>query len=267
MNTSPTQCDPRTTQELVNTTLTNDEDAADSIYWDAMRELHRRGTVEVFNAAKSLCESPCPVEQRIGCVILAQLGGSESPFASRSFPLVVSVMERVENLDTLASALCALGWFGDPRGVSHVLPYLDHPDSDIRYWVTHALTALREDQRSIDGLIHLSSDAAAEVRDWATCGLGSLIDRDSPAIREALIARLGDLDDIVRGEALVGLAKRQDSRVIEPLRQALEARTFSKTANDYAGEALDALENLDQYPQLLAWKMPTDRVDTTRDIS
>jgi hypothetical protein len=37
-----------------------------------------------------------------------------------------------------------------------------------------------------------------------------------------LFARLFDADDMVRGEALVGLALRKDERVIEPLIQELK---------------------------------------------
>jgi HEAT repeat protein len=251
---SEIQNDPRSTRELVNIVLaSDDEDDADSAYWNALNVLRRRGTTEVFEAARSLCESACPLEQRAGCDILSQLGGSDSPFALASFPVVLSVVRKTEDLDTLASAICALGWFGDLRGVDHVLPFLDHRDPDIRFWVTYSLTALAEDQRSIDGLIRLTTDSSVKVRDWATFGLGSLTEQDSPAIRQALVTRLGDPDDIVRGEALVGLAKRQDQRVVEPLRRALEAEIYKNMPNDYAREALDALD-LNNYPQLMKWK-------------
>lgn len=255
MNETSSQDANGSTWELVNIVLTNPvEDALDAPYWNAIRILHERGTAEGFQAARSLCESPCPFEQRMGCNILAQLGGRDMPFASASFPVVVSIIRKTEDLDTLACALCALGWFGDPRGVGEALPFLNHPYSGVRYWVTQVLTALCEDPRSIDGLICLTSDAAVEVRDWATFGLGSMTDQDTPAIRQALLARLADPDDIVRGEALVGLAKRQDQRVVEPLRQALESGIYENGISDYAGEALEALHDLEEYPQLLLWK-------------
>ena len=255
MNENQLPDDTRSNAELVNVILTsNDEDAADSAYWKAMIVLHRRGTREIFEIARTLCESSCPLEQRTGCNILSQLGGSDSPFASESFPPVVSVLDRTDDLDTVACALCAIGWLHDLRGVDHVLPFLDHPDSDIRYWVTHALTAMHDDQRSIKGLIRLTNDPCVQVRDWATFGLGSMSEQDSSAIRQALVARLDDADLIVRGEALVGLAKRQDERVVEPLTFALEEGIYTKKCvSDYAGDALDALD-LDRYPQMIKWK-------------
>lgn len=112
MPIQPIADDGRPTCELVNILLTvHDEDEADSAHWNAMRVLHRRANTEVFEAARSLCESPCPLEQRIGCNILAQLGCPEKrPFASASLPLVASVIRRADNLDTLGCALFALGW-------------------------------------------------------------------------------------------------------------------------------------------------------------
>lgn len=256
MNESMLADDARSTIELVNLILiSNDEDSADSTYWDAVWTLRRRGTVEVFESARSLCAGQCPLEQRVGCDILAQLGAPKMPFVAASFPIVVSVVTNPRNLDTLASSLSALGWLRDLRGVDYVLPYLNHSDSDIRFFVTHALTALHDDQRSIEGLTHLTTDSSTKVRDWATFGLGSIIETDTSAIRQALHSRLRDRDDIVRGEALVGLAKRQDARVIEALVKELELAQFHHTVNEFAVEALDALRDCDKYPQLAKWRI------------
>ena len=56
-----------------------------------------------------------------------------------------------------------------------------------------------------------------DCRNWATFALGALSELDSPAIREALAARLADADDEVRGEAIGGLAKRQDERAVDAI--------------------------------------------------
>ena len=78
------------------------------------------------------------------------------------------------------------------------------------------------DARAIAALIELSSDPDYDVRNWATFGLGSQIDTDTPAIREALWARLEEPEDEVRGEAWVGLARRGDVRVAAALLRELE---------------------------------------------
>jgi HEAT repeat protein len=70
-------------------------------------------------------------------------------------------------------------------------------------------------------------DADADVRDWATFGLGVLGDQDSSEIREALSRRLNDEDVDAREEALVGLAKRHDTRIVPNLIDALAESDIS----------------------------------------
>src|SRR5262249_24072368 len=68
--------------------------------------------------------------------------------------------------------------------------------------------------------IELSEDEDEDVRDWATFGLGTQIDLDTPQIREALAMRLDDSGE-AQGEAMVGLARRKEERVLKPLLEAL----------------------------------------------
>jgi hypothetical protein len=73
-----------------------------------------------------------------------------------------------------------------------------------------------------ENLLLLMDDADEDVRDWATFGLGTLGESDSPDIREALFHRLSDEDDNVRQEATAGLGTRRDQRVLPYLIQTLE---------------------------------------------
>jgi hypothetical protein len=66
-------------------------------------------------------------------------------------------------------------------------------------------------------LIKLAKDNDRDIRSWSVFGLGSQIESDSPAIREALRGALGDSDHEIRGEALVGLANRCDPAIIADL--------------------------------------------------
>jgi len=73
-----------------------------------------------------------------------------------------------------------------------------------------------------------------DTRNWATFALGSLSEEDSPAIRDALAARLSDADDEVRGEAMLGLARRVDERVVQPLQRELSGREVGTLAIEAA---------------------------------
>jgi hypothetical protein len=61
---------------------------------------------------------------------------------------------------------------------------------------------------------------------WATFGLGSQIEVNTKEIRDALFKRLGEEDDEIRGEALVGLSIRKDKRVLGPLLKELTSKTL-----------------------------------------
>jgi HEAT repeat protein len=92
----------------------------------------------------------------------------------------------------------------------------------VRFGATFALVGL-ENPEAIEAMIRLLRDANEEVRDWATFGLGSILEVDEERIRQALRDRLGDGDGDVRAEAMVGLARRGDDRVIAGLARALDA--------------------------------------------
>ena len=113
-----------------------------------------------------------------------------------------------------------------------------HPSADVRFAVATALAGF-DDDRAIAALIALTTDPDTDVRDWATFALGSQTDADSPRIRTALLERLADDDADTRGEALVGLARRHDERVVGPLLAALEAGAHGSLILEAASEIAD----------------------------
>jgi HEAT repeat protein len=151
---------------------------------------------------------------------------------------ILGLLAGEQSPPVLHSIGVALGHIGDPRAVSALLPLKDHPDSGVRFGVVLGLSPHSEPS-AIDGLIKLSSDSDEDVRNWATFGLGSMTAVDTPALREALVARLGDGNDEIRGEALDGLAQRKDQRVLEPLRHELTARPVGILAVEAAGSLGD----------------------------
>ncbi len=152
---------------------------------------------------------------------------------------LLATME-VETDEGVLDAVCiALGHIHDPATVPSLARLKAHPSAKVRYAVAFALAGF-EDRMAIQTLIELSRDENVLVRDWATFGLGTQIDVDTPEVRAALLARVSDADEVTRGEALVGLARRNDHRVVEPLFEELERYHGA----DYGGYALEAAEEL-----------------------
>ena len=207
------QDDPRTVGELVSLALSEqDENAA----WDVVGILHFRGTQEVFDAARSLCRSRCAAEQTLGANILGQLGVPVRSFPDESVDILLTLIQPDRDADVLNAVCIALGHIHEPRSAPAICTLASHSSMGVRYAVAYALGGFT-DELTIETLISLTRDPEESVRDWAMFALGSQCDVDTPEIRDALFQGTTDRDEVVRGEALVGLARRHDDRAIEPL--------------------------------------------------
>jgi HEAT repeat protein len=213
--------DPRSTQELIREALAADDaDEAGSVWFECVHLLRYRATEVVFDAAEQLCRSKRSKARTLGADILNQLGHPERTFPNESLQVLAGMLEGEADSGVLQSVLFALGSLDLPGAIDAILSARRHVDFLVRYAVVSALTG-KEDQRAVNALIELSTDADELVRDWATFGLGTQLDLDIPPIREALVARLEDPDPVTRAEAFVGLARRKDRRVIPSLLEAL----------------------------------------------
>jgi HEAT repeat protein len=250
--------DPRSDVELIQAALAEEDEDA---YWRLIRVLHHRPTKEVFEAARGLCDGESPQERSLGADILAQLGVSERPFVAESVDILLDLLSREEDTDVLNSVAVALGHLRDPRAIEPLVRLKDHPCEDVRDGVVFGLLT-HEDPLAIKTLIELSTDEDFDVRNWATFGIGQQIDTDTPEIRDALVARLSEENGEIRGEALLGLARRKDERVIEPLIRELEAIPTAEEWWDNAIEAAEELADPRLYPYLLPVRELLSRNDS-----
>lgn len=206
----------------------SDEDAFDPAS-RAIGELHRRGGEAAFALCRSWLDAPPPC-RRVAARILGQLGYSARLFAQERFSLLAAMLAnelRGAGDPAVLNDICvALGHLRDARAIPLVLPLMSHRERDVRFGVVMALLGYA-DADAVAGLIALSRDDDADVRDWATFGLGSQTDADTPALREALIARLRDRDGDTDQEAIFGLACRGDLRVVPRILEALAALELS----------------------------------------
>jgi hypothetical protein len=133
-------------------------------------------------------------------------------FRNESYALITKIIEDEQDPMVLDSAIHALGHLHNAAAVPLILTYQNHPDEGVRFAVACALGCYPDDPQSIQGLLKLTSDPDADVRDWAVFGLGVQGDTDSPEIRDALLRCLDDASVDVREEAAIGLGKRRDER-------------------------------------------------------
>lgn len=199
-----------------------DSEACDR-YWEPIRTLHCRADDEVVNSAAELLLSPSADSRALGANILAQVQIGDATKGQAAAELLAAALAREREDSVLEALLFALGHTPNLTACARFRELLAHPSADVRHALAYALPMHDEDPGTIPALITLSADADADVRDWATFGLGTLIEADSPDIRTALVHLLDDPEGDARGEALVGLARRGDTRLIPAFLRELEA--------------------------------------------
>lgn len=189
--------------------------------WKAVSTLQQIGSREVFDRAALWCRSPDALKRARGADVLAQLGKTaEHPtngYPEECFAIMGEMAATETSSLPLRSAIHALGHIGDPRAVPIIAEQGAHSDPNVRFAVACACGSLGNEQQAVDVLLNLMRDDDSDVRDWATFGLGTLSESDTPTIRNALIDALDDSDADVRSEALVGLGKRRDIKVLPHL--------------------------------------------------
>jgi HEAT repeat protein len=231
----------REIDDLFAKTLSGDYD--DDAPWSAVHALRIVGTREVFDKAAAWCESERPLLRARGADVLAQLGNSgvEHPrnaFPEESYSAVVAMIQKEPDSQPLAAGIHALGHLNNSAGVSLIAAFRSHPSPEVRSSVAFALWCFANEPLSVAALLTLTEDTESDVRDWATFGLAQC-DADSLEIRDALVRRLTDSDEDTREEAMSGLAKRKDHRVLPVLLSALEQPHVSYRVIEAADLILD----------------------------
>ena len=243
--------DERSTAELIAIAKTV-EDYEES--WPLFSILYHRGSREVFDAAVELCHDEDLDHRILGVHILAELGIPERSFPAESTVLLLEMLEREVDPIMLNNIGMAFGHLGSTEAIVPLVPFKNHPHEDVRFGVAYGLMC-QEDELAISTLIELSADSSIPVRNWATFGLGSMIETNSPEIRQALWVRIeaekphisdDDFYEIYM-EALLGLARRKDIGILNLLKEELDSGCIS----DLLLEACEELSHEELYPALL----------------
>lgn len=227
-------------ESLFAQTLLGDYDA--DTPWEAVRALQNVGSREVFDGAAAWCSSENPLERARGADVLAQLGKTaehpDNVFPQESFSVISKLVASESEPLPLSSAIYSLGHIGNALAIPILTEHCSHTSPEVRFSVAFALGKFTEDPIAVQALVVLTRDVDDDVRDWATFGIGALGKLDTPEIRDALLSRLNDSFDDVRQEAIVGLARIKDERVLPSLLFALELPSVADILIDAANEML-----------------------------
>jgi hypothetical protein len=236
--------DTRETEELLSLALSKDMDKDNNEFWNPVWILQHR-LMDIFPRIQTLARSNDSKSQEVAATILGQNVVREKVLTCESAAELFSMLHAETNLhhSVLTSVVFALGNLKEAGFVDAVLSYKNHPNADIRYAVTSSLCGCK-DEDAVSALIEFSRDPDYNVRNWATFCLGSLTDKDTEEIRLALVDRLTELENEVRGEALVGLIERRDIRAMEPLRKELDQWRSRPLIKDCAEKLIDAKKDL-----------------------
>ena len=221
---------------------------SDKTYWENIREIHSRPTVNVFNTCVNLINSSKPKERNIGIDILAQLGFPPRPFFKESRKLFFRVLNKEKDTRVLRSVLYAIGHNNNKlklEEISILASYKNSADEGLREGLVSALLSINNNL-AIDTLIHFTTDKISHIRDWATFGIGTQIKNNNKLIREALWLRVEDDHQDTRFEAIFGLAKRKDKRIKEVIKREL----LKRDCGSLLFQAIDELNDINFLPIL-----------------
>ena len=211
----------------------NNDDAKNSLL-----TVHYRGGQEEFQFGMKLLASADPRERAVGADVLAQLGWGDRTFLDESVDALLGALTDPED-SVVESVIFALGHRGSPRAIDAILPFANHPSANLRYAAVHGLMP-HDAPRVVEAMINLSRDSDPDVRNWATFTLASQFESDSPPLRSALEERLAESDPEIRGEALLGLARRQHASIALQILRELQGEFHGDWAVDAAGLLADA---------------------------
>lgn len=229
-----------TDEKLFERLLTN---RTKKTYWENIRELRRRPNQYVFDRAVELIKTNIDIEKIIGIDILAQLGFNPRFKQNKTVEICFSLLDKMQTPKVLESILFAISHNNEILQKDQILTLTKlktHRYCIVRYGLVQALSGL-EQKDAIETIIDLSTDKDPDIRDWAIFSLGTQIETNNDSITKVLWERTKDSSELVRFEAIAGLAKRQDKRIKDILIKEL------KNIDDNGSIILESIEEFNDF--------------------
>ena len=191
--------------------------------WDNISILRKRPSEELFSKCIDLTKSENTKIRKIRIDILAQFGLPPRPFLIETLKIYFELLEVETDPDVLMSLLYSIGHNNDELNneqIEKICSFINNENNWVKEGLVYALLGI-DNLTAIQTLVKLSSDKLSHIRNWATFGLGTQIEKNNKNIREALWNRVNDKHQETKLEAIVGLAKRKDNRVSEIIKREI----------------------------------------------
>jgi HEAT repeat protein len=179
-------------------------------------------------------------ERLVGIDVLNDFGAEQNfPFREQYALILVGALDTDDEVQ-LVQTINSVAKTGSDSALEPLLRLSHHQSGAVRLCVAQGLPSLvrsrrlSEDDPLVRTLMTLMFDQDEEVRNWATFGIGSMVDVDGPTIRTALRAVLGDVNDDARAEALTGLVQRRDPCSYDEVVRALTDESVGRLAVEAA---------------------------------
>jgi hypothetical protein len=208
--------------EALDALTDEDEDR----YWGPVRELHRRGTVEIFGESMRRASDDDDHQRVLACNVLGQLAFDRGhPFSADSVPVLIGLcadeMPRVA-----APAISALGHLGAADAAPAINGLARRHDRQILARVRAKLESDEVGRVVVQAAAYLADasllEALESLEDWWDVDIELLdrtIDRCDPAVQSAELSLLAEFmdaaeraDGSVEGEVALILSNHRDER-------------------------------------------------------
>lgn len=159
----------------------------------------------------------------LACLLIGQLNRDGGTTFGEREAALLSVLRTERLARVRADALTAFGHlrtgFGDEnterfRADAEIVRFVTDPDANVRGSLAFALAGTATPEGIAAELALMHDPRSTRARDWSTTSVGWMTAVDAPHVRAALLLRADDRDEIVRAEAMHGLARRRDARVV-----------------------------------------------------
>ncbi|MHC5224680.1 HEAT repeat domain-containing protein [Ignatzschineria sp. LJL83] len=228
------ECQKLTDQELIS--YLDNRKAV--IRRGAASELQMKGGKEICNIAKLLCDDLFYQKREIGAFILGQIRGIEKKDLDDIFELLRGLSLTDKSALVRSSALCAMahryGYCEDSKWAEKLIEscsiLVQETSVFVRQSVAFALSLIK-DIRTIYLLENLSKDSSNLVKNWAAFAI-NIHKYDTAEIRESFVEMLNSQDREIQLEAITGLSRVKDQRVVAVLKQELLCALESDTVLD-----------------------------------